>query len=255
MTGYDNKTISQRDKQILAGLYLAKFDTKGLRRLGFDSFIEAFNVLGFALGGRPARVKNYRDEFDPLFPNARKGWHKRERRPYCMEVFESFGHLDLEAFASLIQSFFGIDPALLPEQITKKGERETARAFTSRLVTGVAAEKYFRTVHPSLPQLSEYQLEDMTLAGCGYDFRLNPQRGSDFLAVEVKGLKDERGSVSLTAKEHQIATTLEDRFLLFVVKNFRVKPFHEIYRNPFTGPLQFVRKEQVVVQLAWTAKV
>lgn len=57
------KQMSSRDKSILAGLYLSKFNSEGLRRLGFDSFTEAFNVIGLALGVRPASVKNYRDEF------------------------------------------------------------------------------------------------------------------------------------------------------------------------------------------------
>ncbi len=58
---------------MLAGLYLSKFDALGLKRLGFKSFAEAFNVIGYAVGAPPASIKNYRDEFDPLFPNRRKG--------------------------------------------------------------------------------------------------------------------------------------------------------------------------------------
>jgi hypothetical protein len=78
------KSLATRQKLILAGLYLSKYDEIGLKRLGFDSFHEAFNVVGYSLGSRPASIKNYRDEFDPLFPNARKGWHKRPIRSYCL---------------------------------------------------------------------------------------------------------------------------------------------------------------------------
>ena len=42
--------IPTREKSILSGLYLSKYDDAGLRELGFDSFVEAFNVIGFALG-------------------------------------------------------------------------------------------------------------------------------------------------------------------------------------------------------------
>ena len=55
--------MSAREKLILAGLYLSKYDAAGLMKLGFDSFQEAFNVIGFALGAKPASIKNYRDEF------------------------------------------------------------------------------------------------------------------------------------------------------------------------------------------------
>ena len=41
--------ISQREKLILAGLYLAKYDAAGLKALGFESFVEAFNVIGYGL--------------------------------------------------------------------------------------------------------------------------------------------------------------------------------------------------------------
>ena len=76
------KKLTLREKSILAGLYLSKFDAEGLKFLGFDNFTEAFNVIGLGLGVQPASVKNYRDEFDPLFPNERQGWHKREIRKY-----------------------------------------------------------------------------------------------------------------------------------------------------------------------------
>jgi len=42
------------------------------------------------MGSQPASLKNYRDEFDPLFPNRRKGWHKRPTRDYCRKVFEKY---------------------------------------------------------------------------------------------------------------------------------------------------------------------
>jgi hypothetical protein len=85
--------IPRREQLILAGLYLSKYDSLGLKKLGFDSFAEAFNAIGYAMGARPASIKNYRDEFDPLFPNRRKGWHKRPVRDYCQKVFEKGGYL------------------------------------------------------------------------------------------------------------------------------------------------------------------
>ena len=84
-----SQRIATREKLILAGLYLSKYDSLGLKKLGLKSFVEAFNVIGYAMGSRPASIKNYRDEFDPLFPNRRKGWHKRPIRDYCLKVFES----------------------------------------------------------------------------------------------------------------------------------------------------------------------
>jgi hypothetical protein len=81
-----SQLISARERLILAGLYLSKYDSLALQQLGFESFVEAFNVIGYAMGSRPAAIKNYRDEFDPLFPNRRKGWHKR---PFATTVSRS----------------------------------------------------------------------------------------------------------------------------------------------------------------------
>lgn len=237
------------------GLYLSKYDSLGLKELGFESFVEAFNVIGYALGSKPASIKNYRDEFDPLFPNRRKGWHKRPIREYCLRVFEEYKGLGVESFTSLIQSFFGDDENLWSE-VQEKGEQDESESqFAKRLITGLAAEQYFESVQPSLHEFKGYAVENMTRLGCGYDFRLRTGTQKDFLAVEVKGLKDRMGSLSLTAKEHATATALRERFFLFVVKNFQESPFHEIFQDPLSGKLQFRRTERTMVQISWLTNV
>jgi hypothetical protein len=40
-------------------------------------------------------------------------------------------------------------------------------------------------------------MENTTRLGCGYDFRLRTETQKDFLAVEVKGLKERAGNLSL----------------------------------------------------------
>src|ERR1700733_9225298 len=129
-----------REKLILAGLYLSKYDSLGLKKLGFESFVEAFNVVGYALGSRPASIKNYRDEFDPLFPNNRKGWHKRPTREYCREIFQRYQHLELSEFTALVKSFFGSDGSALSATEDVEQPDEGQSAFALRLATGLAAE-------------------------------------------------------------------------------------------------------------------
>jgi hypothetical protein len=247
--------ITNRAKLILAGMYLSKFDSIGLGQLGFRSFAEAYNVLGFALGSQPASIKNYRDEFDPLFPNHRKGWHKRQIRDYCLKVFEEYQTLKLDLFTGLIKSFLGYDENLLSEVQEKEERGEGPSGFAKRLITGLAAEQYFESVHPSLPEFRGYVSENTTRLGCGYDFRLSTPRRDDFLAVEVKGLREQTGSLSLTPKEYETAAEMRDRFCLFVVKNFQKSPFHEIHLDPLSGALQFTRNERVIRQVSWLARV
>jgi hypothetical protein len=248
--------LTIRQKLILSGLYLSKFDSLGLKSLGLDNFVEAFNVIGYALGSRPASVKNYRDEFDPLFPNPRKGWHKRPTREYCREVYEKYKGLDLAEFTGLVRSFFGFDNNLQIEAAQTEESGEGSSAFAQRLVTGLAAERYFESVCASLPVFQGLLLGNTTQFGCGYDFRMRPEPNrEDFLAIEVKGLKDQSGSLSMTPKEYAAASELKERFFLFVVRNFREAPNHTIFQNPISSALQFKKKETVIVQISWSTTV
>lgn len=240
----------------MAGLYLSKYDLLGLKNLGFESFVEAFNVIGYALGSKPASIKNYRDEFDPLFPNRRMGWHKRRTRDYCLAVFEEYKGLDFESFTGLVQSFFGYDENVWSEAVPAEQQSERASSFAQRLITGLAAEQYFESVQADLPEFKGYIVENTTRFGCGYDFRLRTEPNhKDFLAVEVKGLKEQTGSLLMTPKEYDVASALRERFFLFVVRNFRESPFHEIFQNPLSGSLHFRRTERITIQVSWQATV
>jgi hypothetical protein len=119
----------------------------------------------------------------------------------------------------------------------------------------LAAENYFESVRPTMPEFKDCSLENTTRLGCGYDFRLFPPTKADFLAVEVKGLNDRTGGLSLTPKEYQIASALTSRFFLFIVKNFRESPFHELYQNPLATRLKFTKKERVTVHVSWQTTV
>lgn len=251
----DPHMLSKRDKLIIAGLYLAKFDLIGLGKLGFESFVEGVNVIGYALGSKPASIKNYRDEFDPLFPNPRLGWHKRARREYCLKIYEEYRELDLDTFASLITSFIGFDERLAASSEGGFLKDETESAFAKRLITGVAAENYFQAIQPTLPEFQGLTAENTTRLGCGFDFRLPYAGTGGYFAVEVKGLAERFGNVSLTQKEHEVAESLAESYFLFVVRNFRESPNHVMYRNPLSGGLRFSRKERVTIQVSWLATI
>ena len=207
--------------------------------------------MGFALGTRPASIKNYRDEFDPVFSLRRKGWRNRPIREYCKEAAVQYADLPLKEFTLYLKSLIYERGAfdLLAEEVNVELNKESS--FAKRLITGQAAEKYFEIIHPSIPALAEYTLENVTQFGCGFDYRLRKPGVNDFLAVEVKGLNASRGTISLTEKEHRVAGVLSERFYLFVVSNFRETPSHAIYRNPLNSELSFLRQETHVVQVNW----
>lgn len=246
--------LALRDKLMLAGLFLSKFDMEGLALLGFSSFTEAFNVIGLALGGRPASIKNYRDEFDPVFPNLRRGWHHRSMREHCKVLLERFGDLNVVEFTALVKTvvFADADLDLLAEKTSADADIR-ASTFAKRLITGQAAEQYFRANYQSILEFQGFEIEDTTRLGCGFDFKLtSPQT---FCGVEVKGLNDLSGSVMLTDKEYAVAAYLKERYFLFVVKNFKEKPCHGVYQNPVNSSLSFSRVDKAVVQVSWRASV
>ena len=74
------RKLTPLQKARIVGLFLSKFDREGIQFLGFRSRNELCNVVGLALGARSKSIQNYRDEFDPLFPNPRKGWNRPIRR-------------------------------------------------------------------------------------------------------------------------------------------------------------------------------
>lgn len=251
----DPGQIPNREKLILTGIFLSKFGSLGLKKLGFRTYAEVYNVVGYALGSRPSSIKNYRDEFDPIFPNSRKGWHKREIREYCKKVLDKYKKLDLESFVGLIKSFVGYDENDWSTVQTTDDHEKRSSGFAKRLITGLAAERYFESVHSTLPEFQGLAIENTTQLGCGYDFRLSKERSKDFLAIEVKGIRERAGSILLTPREYEVATELQDRFYLFVVKNFQKEPYHELFLNPTAGKLQFTRTERVLVQVSWLTRV
>lgn len=249
------KKFTLREKSILAGLYLSKFNIEGLKFLGFDNFTEAFNVIGLALGVQPASVKNYRDEFDPLFPNERQGWHKREIRKYCKDIYDIFHALNLANFSSLLKDIIYKDHDLdvLMEEIAKS-DSEKESSFAKRLITGQAAEQYFKDKFLSVDIFKGYNFEDTTKVGCGFDFKLIAEEKEQYFGVEVKGLNESSGNIALTNKEHAVADFLKNRYFIFVVKNFKENPFHQIYQDPIKN-LSFNRIENKVVQVSWNTAV
>lgn len=221
--------IENREKLILAGLYLSKYDKKGLEKLGFSSFTEAYNVLGYALNGKPMNIKNYRDEFDPYFENNRQGWRNREIRDYCKNLMNFAKDFDFEFFSDLILSYIVKDYRIQKEVDTiLKVNRE--KSFINRMSTGLAAENYFIENYGKQDIFKSFELSDTRTMGCGFDFKLD--YNSDFYCVEVKGLNAKTGNFIMTQKEFDVAESLKDKYCLYVVKDFRKNPFETLFFNP-----------------------
>jgi hypothetical protein len=237
----------------LIGLYLSKFDTRGLNELGFYSANQAFNVLGYTIGVKPASIKNYRDEFDPYFPNDRRGWHKRELRDYCREILRQFENLRFDEFTDLVNDLIISNYEI--EKVVKRlsHENKNTESVAKRLLTGKAAEEYFKKNYLSVPEFAGHNIFDATNLACGFDFKAT--RNSDFYCVEVKGLNHSSGRILMTEKEFAVASELKQQYCLFVVVNFAETPHHRLFFNPIGGQLNFNKTERKVIQTSYVASI
>ena len=245
------KTLfSNRDKAIIIGLYLSKFDMLVLSELGLDGHSHAFNVLGYAIGAKPASIKNYRDEFDPYFPNNRKGWHKRPLRQHCKNILEMLSELNLSDFTDLIKSFI-ISNYDIEKNIAEIDKTNISESIAKRLATGVAAEEYFKLNYTKINEFFGYDILDTRMLACGFDFKLSLK--NDFYYVEVKGINLNVGSIVMTKKEFSVADQLQEKYCLFVVRNFKENPTHMMVFNPVNSFLEFKKNERKVVQVDYSA--
>lgn len=245
--------MKNREKAILTGLFLSKFDKKALDVLGFSGFNEAFNTMGYSIGVKPASIKNYRDEFDPYFPNKRKGWHKRQIREYCKKFYTEYSGLEFFEFTDFVKSLvfenYDID------KITSKSDRVyKSESVAKRLITGIAAEEYFKKNYVSVSNFKDYNLKDTRNLACGFDFKLF-RANSHFYCVEVKGLNSNSGNITLTEKEFLIANKLKNDYSLFIVLNFREKPYHRFVFNPLKSDLSFKKSERQITQISYRTAV
>jgi hypothetical protein len=241
--------LNKTDKTTLVGLYIAKFDKQALKALGFSGMWQAFNVIGYSLGSSPASIKNYRDEFDRLFPdNPRKGW-QRQLKTRSEKIFNDFHNLDFTSFTDLINSFF--IPHYEKEKIIATVIKpDSNESVAKRLITGKAAEEYFKINYQSIIEFKDYDLKDTTNCACGFDFKLSFDK--KFFCVEVKGLNTNTGNIMLTEKEYVVARELRMQYCLFVVKNFAEKPYHRFFFDPLNSNLTFQKNKRIVTQINYS---
>ena len=250
-------TIANK-KLMLAGMFLSKFNRQGLEALGYKSLREAYNSFALAVGVKPSSVKLYMQEFDPYFPNARKGWRNRPIRPTRQGLIDEFGGLELDAFAELVRTQFAgntdIDLAVGRAAIAAGVKDDDASTFARRMMTGMAAENFFQENYRKVLRFRDCTLQRTTSYGCGFDFKLTPPE-EDFLTVEVKGLRTPAGQIQLTEKEFKMAQYLSTRFYLYVVTDFAHTPKPRVIENPLDAGIAFEERAVKSEQRIWVAQI
>lgn len=244
-------------KMMLAGLFLAKFDKVGYQALGYKTWREAFESLAAVVGGPATSIKNYRDEFDPVFDNPRKGWRRRTMHSTRKIFLNEFGNLGLDEFLGLVQTQFATDADIdlaINKASVAAGLSDASESFAKRMMTDRGAENYFEMHYTDVDRFSPCEVKRTTDLGCGFDFKLTPPH-EDFLGVEVKGLREKQGQIQLTEKEYKMAHSLKKRFYRYVVTNFASMPIPQVIEDPLHSGITFELKTSSVETKVWTANI
>jgi hypothetical protein len=193
----------------------------------------------------PETFNNLRDEFDPVHPNPRKGWHKREMRPDRQRVLDELKDVGNEALLELVDRILRRDEdATAPAIDSLAVVNRVAQHVAERLLTGRLAEEYFLANSTSLIQVATEHILDMRNAACGYDFGIRhiPDR-----AIEVKGLKGTKGSILFTDREWEVAKTRRENYWMVVVGNLAKAPTPRIIQDPWNNLTVDSRYRQALV--------
>ena len=247
-------------RALILAYYLSRFDRKGVRALGYESFDDAFQKMGVALDVKPSTIKHMRDSFDPYCSQVRVGWYQRKILPSRANVIQAYDAVSEQAMAEIVREILTRDEAAtqLYTAPVASIEAQTVdllnqeNAFAARQRTGDQAEAFFINQYPQLARFQGSTLEDTRKLGIGFDFRVAfPQM---YFAVEVKGVGGEHGYVSFTDKEWAVAQMLNVNYLLALVRSLDHTPMLELFPDPTTS---FVAKMRSVesVSISWSLKV
>lgn len=216
--------------------YLARFDKQAYQNLGFGNQTETHKNIGELISVKPSTVRNWRDEFDPLFEH-RAGFYQRHMIPSRVRVVQALENLDEPQIREIVKGILTgkiqNDKEKLVQLlniVTTDDHNKRKSTFILRGPTGKAAEEFF------IKQYSEYQkpidgfLIDCRDFGVGYDFRIECDNIKFY--VEVKGLAGNSGGILFTSKEWTVAKMEGENYFLCVITNLNEQPNLNFIRNP-----------------------
>ena len=102
------------------------------------------------------------------------------------------------------------------------------------------------TNYKNIPTFENAVIEDARLWGGGNDFQI--KLNSKYFLAEVKGVREQSGSIRLTQSEFEKALEFKQDYFLVVVSNLISSPKFSCISNPLQN-LDFTSKEIKSVQL------
>ncbi len=219
-------------RALVVGYAMSRLDAEYLTARQCRTWTAAYQEAADALGAPPASFKNLRDEFDPMHPNARRGWHQRSLRVSRQRVVEELSEVSNDALLELVARIVAgeheetdeaVDALAIPPRV--------AANVAERLLTGRKAEDYFLANCYPLVRVTCADIVDCRLAARGFDFGV---RGNADRAIEVKGLRGVRGPVQFTDREWTEARWRREQYTLVVVGNLAAAPTARVIADPWS---------------------
>lgn len=231
----------ENELAMVAALYLSKFGEEGLGKLGYRSYTQAFAEIGRSLGVKPNSVKNWRDEFDPYYDNKRKGWYQRGIRPSRQRVMLAFDDLSESALRAVVADIIRPEKrprvedelhSTIDEIKALEAKKRTRRSteYVPRGPTGRMAEEFFIARFCAGLTPFEGDLKDRRDDGVGFDFEI--VKASNRTLVEIKGVANQLGGITLTDKEWRIANEAQNSYFLGLVVQVLESPKIGFLQNP-----------------------
>jgi len=246
------ESVTDRQERIseilnLVGYGLAKFDYAFVKEFGCKTKTalgQLFVDLGMADTWKA--ISNRQDSFDPYFDNGRRGWYQRNQREHIKLFIDSlFGKEDAHGLANIVKLYIkdlNIGATITTENISPSMKSR----FKQLQKTGKEAEFYFMSNYRNVDRFADGILEDARLWGDGYDFQI--QTGSTYLLTEVKGVRENHGSIRMTQNEYKKAAEYKSDYILVIVSNLVSTPKLSLVENP-VEQLVLTSREQRSVQV------
>jgi hypothetical protein len=246
---------NNRKLGLFVSYYLSRFDEQAYKNLGFGNQLETHNKIGEILYVNPHTVKNWRDEFDPIFGH-RVGWHQRPLSPSRVKVVNALEDLDELQVRGIVKDILSgklTDDPDEEEQLLSIVSNHTKNKVTSKFIirapTGRAAEEFFIKHYSENKFPIDGKLIDCRDLGVGYDFRI--EKNDKKIFVEVKGISDFFGGVLFTNKEWLIAQNEGSNYFLCIISNLNEKPEIIFIQNP-AEKLDPKKNIYTSIQISWS---
>jgi hypothetical protein len=237
---------------IIIGYAMSRLDQEYLAARKCSTWQAAYDEAAKSLAKPPETFNNLRDEFDPVHPNPRQGWHNRTMRADREKVLNELKDVSDDALMELVKHILQHDEENIGEAIDSLAVvNRVAHNVAERLLTGRRAEEYFLANSQQLIQVPPTNIIDLRNAACGYDFGIQAQ---PHWAIEVKGLKANRGVIQFTDREWTEAKLRRVDYWLVVVGNLATQPLSKVFRDPYHSLTIHSRYRQTVA-IEWTATI